>query len=76
MKAITTKYHGPTNTKPARVSASDMDGNRVMRSWPGSDTAEDNYRVALDAFLKLYDWPISGWYPGSVKGGMVWVNCL
>ena len=32
MKAILTKYHGPTATLPARLSAEDADDNRIMIS--------------------------------------------
>jgi hypothetical protein len=34
MKAIFTKYYGPTNFKGARINASDSDGNRVIVSVP------------------------------------------
>lgn len=32
MKAITTTFHGPTNTRGSRIVASDQDGNRVTVS--------------------------------------------
>lgn len=32
MKAILTKFHGPTNTKDSRISATDCDGNKVTIS--------------------------------------------
>lgn len=34
MKAITTKYHGPTDKRGARISATDGDGNRASVAYP------------------------------------------
>ena len=33
MKVITTRYHGPTNTRGSRIAATDEDGNRVSLTY-------------------------------------------
>lgn len=44
MKAIRTRYHGPTNTRGARMSATDCDGNTVR--MPLDYSHDDNERHA------------------------------
>lgn len=68
MKAIVTKYHGPTNVKGARMSASDMDGKRVIRSYRHDMNSEDNHKyIAQELCIKM-KW--SGTlYMGAIKGG-------
>ena len=63
MKAIFTKYHGPTNVKGARISASDEDGNRVVISYPYELSGEDVHRAAADALCKKMNWT------GNLVGG-------
>lgn len=72
MKAITTKYHGPTNTRGARISASDLDGNRVSIPYPHELSGEDVHRKAAEALMAKMDWtgPLVG---GAVKHGYVFV---
>lgn len=70
MKAIFTKYHGPTNYKGSRISASDDDGNRVTISYPYELSGEAVHRAAADALLKKMSWDgeiVGGWH----KHGMV-----
>lgn len=63
MKAIVTKYIGPTNTKGARVKASDMDGNSVIVSY---DHASINpHRHAATALCEKM-----GWTGKLAEGGM------
>lgn len=73
MKAITTRYFGPTNTRPARIIATDMDGNNYT---VGTDMATDNYttphRTAAYGLAEKMKWP-GKLVGGSVKGAMVWV---
>jgi len=72
MKAITTKYHGPTDRKGARVSATDNDGNRITISYPYELSGEAVHRKAAEALCTKMNWPgkIAG---GSVKHGYVFV---
>jgi hypothetical protein len=42
MKAITTKFVGPSNVKGSRYIASDEDGNRVMVSADYAPNADGN----------------------------------
>jgi hypothetical protein len=77
MKAITTKYHGPTHTKGSRISATDMDNNRIMVSV-NSDMASFPYEgihaAAAKALCTKMGWPDGdALIGGSVKAGMVWV---
>ena len=52
MKAIFTKYHGATNTKGSRISASDEDGNRISISYPYGLSGEAVHRKAADALCE------------------------
>ena len=72
MKAITTTYHGPTNTRGSRITATDTDRNRVSIPYPhelNSDEAHAKAALALCAKM--------GWHGvlqrGSVKRGYVFV---
>ena len=75
MKAITTKYLGPTDTKPSRIKAFDEAGNQVTVSLSSLDYNHDydaHSTVALMLVNKM------GWGPvklhtGGVKGGYVHV---
>ena len=72
MKAIVTKYHGPTNTRGARVSASDEDGNRVSISYPYELSGEAVHRAACDVLCQKMSW--SGeLVGGSLKTGYAFV---
>jgi hypothetical protein len=77
MKAITTKYVGPTNHKPARVIASDLDGNRATVSVDSDlgDFPHDNaHRAAAVALCTRMHWPgADTLIEGSIKGGRVFV---
>lgn len=73
MKAITTKFHGPTNTRGSRYSASDKDGNHISISTAFEvDSCENHERAARALCVKM------GWvqYPlmsGALKNGYVFV---
>ena len=72
MKAIITKYYGPTDTQGARVSASDEDGNRATISYPYELSGEAVHRAAADALCSKMGWSgrLAG---GSLKNGYVFV---
>lgn len=46
MKAIETRYHGPTDTRGSRISAFDSDGNRVSIPYPYELSGEAVHRKA------------------------------
>ena len=56
MKAITTKYHGPTETRGSRISASDGDGNRVYIPYDYKLTDEEVHRKAAVALCSKMNW--------------------
>lgn len=72
MKAIVTKYHGPTNNRGARISASDEDGNRVSIPYPYELSGEAVHRKAADALCAKLGWE-GKLAAGSTKTGYVFV---
>ncbi len=72
MKAIVTKYHGPTNMRGSRITASDEDGNRITISYPYELSGEDVHRKAAQALCDKMSWggELIG---GSLKNGYVFV---
>ena len=74
MKAIVTKYHGPTDTRGARISATDEDGNRVTIGYPHELSGEAVHRAAAEALKAKMGW--SGTLDaGAIKRGYVFVFC-
>ncbi len=72
MKAITTKYLGPTNTRGSRIKASDGDGNSITVSYPYELSGEDVHRKAAQALADKMHW--AGELAGSaVKNGYAFV---
>jgi hypothetical protein len=66
-QAIQTKFHGPTNTRPARVSAR-ADAGRITLSWDRALGVHDNHKAAATALARRYGWPedmAGGSLPGS-----------
>jgi len=82
MKAITTKYLGPTTYKGSRIKAFDMDGNSVTMSRDFGKALKENMKMAAYALCDKMGWDIKKDYRlvgGYVKDGMVWVfvtKCL
>lgn len=57
MKAIKTVYRGPTDTRGARISASDEDGNRVTIPYPhDAGMGQDAHARAAIALCKKMRW--------------------
>lgn len=54
MKAIVTKYRGPTDTRGSRIIASDDDGNRVIVPYPHE--AHDPHLEAARALCLKMGW--------------------
>jgi hypothetical protein len=72
MKAITTKYFGPTNTRGSKFKAFDCDKNSVTLSYDYSLNSEGNHRKAAIALAEKMNWhgTLMG---GHIDKGMVWV---
>jgi hypothetical protein len=80
-KAIVTKYHGPSNTKGSRISASDGDGNRITIGYHDADNTDLNHARAALALCEKMGWDkperkqhiVGGW----IKGGeYAWVFAI
>lgn len=72
MKAIRTKYHGPTNTRGARITASDEDGNKCTIPYPYELSGEAVHKSAATALCKKMG--LRGeLVGGSLKDGYVFV---
>lgn len=72
MKAIRTKYHGATNTRGSRITASDQDGNKCTIPYPHELSGEAVHRKAADALCKKMGWA-GELVGGSLKDGYVFV---
>lgn len=56
MKAILVKYHGPTDTKGSRYSASDSDGNQVYVEVDDALSMADSQERAVHALCEKMAW--------------------
>lgn len=72
MKAILTKYLGPTNYRGARIKAYDSDGNSATIPFPYELNTEGRHRKAAEALLDKMGWEgnLAG---GHTKEGMAFV---
>ena len=70
MKAIITKYHSVTNTRPAKISASAEGVKTINFSLDDHLNMDDNHKKAAQMLAQKYNWStnlISGVLPdGSV----------
>jgi hypothetical protein len=70
MQAITTTYHGPTNTRGSRITAK-ADAGRITVSWNHALDAEANHVAAAAALQEKLGWGeeygrmVQGWLPGN-----------
>lgn len=67
MQAIIVKYHGPTDTKGARMSAR-CDAGRVTVPWDHALSIGDNARAACLALLSKIGWR-GAYHGGSLPDG-------
>ncbi len=75
MKSIETKYHGPTNTKGSRISASDCEGRgKLYVHYDDALDSAQNHREAAIAWLSRHGqyWPTGTLYGGHTQYGMAW----
>lgn len=71
-KAIITKYFGPTDTKGARIKASDEDGNEITISYPYELSGIAVHQKAAEALKDKMKWK-GDLIGGSWKNGYVFV---
>jgi len=67
MQAIRTKYHGFTNFKPSRVTAT-AEAGKITLSWEHGFDVEDNHRRAALALVRKLGWDKECYQP-LVTGG-------
>lgn len=65
MKAIRTRYTGPTDTKGARIIATDGDRNRKVVGYDHSLSSEEMHRAAAEALRDKM-----GWTGNLIQGGL------
>ena len=74
MSAIRTKYHGPTDTRGARVSAS-VPGHRAYIPYPHELSGMDVHEAAARALLAKLGYPAAAKLIGAdIRGGYVFVG--
>ena len=66
-QAIVTKYHGPTNTRGARVSATAQAG-RIYVEWEDGLGIEANHAAAAEALARKFEW-FGRWVQGGLPDG-------
>jgi len=73
-QAIMTKYHGPTDTKPAYIMAS-CDAGKIKIDWDCNLNIECNHRVAAAALAHKFGWLDNGeiMLNGGYANGYFWV---
>ena len=65
MKAILTKYHGATNTRGSRISATAEGGNRITIPYPHELSGEAVHAAAAIALCQKM-----GWVGPLIGGGL------
>lgn len=72
MQAIITKYHGPTNTRSSRVSATSAGGHRATLPWDHDKDVDGNHDAVALVLLHKLGWT-GMWHRGGLKTGNVYV---
>jgi hypothetical protein len=72
MKAISTKYIGPTIYRGSRIKAFDSDNNQVTIPYPYELSGEDVHRKAAEALRDKMGWN-GNLIGGGTKDGYVFV---
>ena len=72
MKAITTKYKGPTNTRGSRIYAADGDGNHMSIPYPYELSGEAVHLEAARALCRKMSWS-DDLLGGATKDGYAFV---
>ncbi len=63
MQAITTRYHGPTDTKGSRYSATSCGGARIYSSCDNALNSDENHARACGLLMRKLGWD------GEMVGG-------
>ena len=80
LQAIETKYHGATNTRGSRISATTAGGKRIYIPYPHECSGADAHAVAAQKLAESLDWvnPAKGFAEqfraGGTVNGYVFVN--
>lgn len=72
MKTIQTTYHGPTDTRGARIYATDCGDHRISIPYPHELSDEAVHRKAADALCAKLGWT-GHMVSGQTKTGYVFV---
>ena len=72
MQTITTRYHGMTNTRGSRISATTSGGIRVYVPYRSELDIEENYWRAVEKLLERLGWHGDHYVCGSTGRGYVW----
>lgn len=76
MNAIVTKYHGPSNVRGSRITATDNDGNRTIIHYERALNSEGNHIASARALCSKMGWT-GTMQGGHLKNGMmvfVWTD--
>jgi hypothetical protein len=72
MQTIETRYHGPTDHRGARITATTTSGLRVTVPYDYSISAHENYAHAAKTLAKRLSWSLF-WLGGATQKGYVFV---
>lgn len=72
-QSIRTKYHGPSNYRGSRVSATSTSGHRLMLEWDDALNTDENHTAAAAALARKLGWP-GDWHGGATDEGYCFVN--
>ena len=75
MKAILTKYLGPTNFRGSRIKAYDEDNNSIIISWNHAWNVDQNHCYAASQLIKKMGWDCIIIGSGSIKTGYAHIMC-
>jgi len=78
-QSIQTKYHGPTNTKGSRISATSASGIKIFIGYPHElSEGVDSHALAAATLARKLGWTAEAfeahWVAGGTKGGYVFVQ--
>lgn len=71
-QAITTKYIGPSNTRPARISVKSASGHRIIATWDDNVNETQNHAIAAEILIRKLGW-YGEWFAGGLGKGNVYV---
>lgn len=73
MQAIRTKYHGATNFKGSRITATSASGIKVTIPYPHELSGQACHQKAADALCDKLNWPKDRLIGGGLSDGYVFV---